>query len=55
MFHFSVSLQEKLGDGIVQPRSLEDEGIFVGRKPIVPTNVIHRAEKENFTRMCRGE
>jgi len=41
----SVSLQEKLGDGIVEPRSLEDEGIFVGKKPIVPTNLIHRAEK----------
>lgn len=42
---FSVSLQEKLGDGIVEPRSLEDEGIFVGKKPVVPSNLIHRAEK----------
>jgi hypothetical protein len=40
-----VTLQEKLGDGIVEPRSLEDEGIFVGKKPIVPTNLVHRAEK----------
>ncbi len=40
-----MSLQEKLGDGIVQPRSLEDEGIFVGKRPIVPTNLVHRAEK----------
>jgi hypothetical protein len=42
---FSVSLQEKLGEGIVEPRSLEDEGIFVGKKPVVPTNLVHRAEK----------
>ncbi len=42
---FPVSLQEKLGDGIVEPRSLEDEGIFVGKKPVVPTNLVHRAEK----------
>ncbi|CAF4260179.1 unnamed protein product, partial [Rotaria sp. Silwood2] len=40
-----IGLQEKLGDGIVEPRSLEDEGIFVGKRPIVPTNVIRRAEK----------
>ncbi len=42
---FLVSLQEKLGSGVVEPRSLEDEGIFVGKKPVVPTNLVHRAEK----------
>ncbi|CAF4571456.1 unnamed protein product [Rotaria sp. Silwood1] len=40
-----IGLQEKLGDGIGQPRSLEEEGIFVGKRPIVPTNVVRRAEK----------
>ncbi|CAF3514679.1 unnamed protein product [Adineta steineri] len=39
-----LSLQEKLGDGIIEPRSLEEEGIFVGKRPIVPINLIHRAE-----------
>lgn len=42
---FAVTLQDKLGDGVVEPRSLEAEGIFVGKKPVVPTNVVHRAEK----------
>ena len=42
---FAVRLEDKLGDGIVEPRSLEVEGIFVGRKPVVPANVVHRAEK----------
>ncbi len=45
IFIFLVSLQEKLGSGVVEPRSLEDEGIFVGKKPVVPTNLVHRAEK----------
>ena len=40
-----VRLQDKLGEGIVEPRSLEEEGIFVGKKPVVPTNLVHRAEK----------
>ena len=44
-FFLSVTLQQKLGDGIVEPRSLEDEGIFVGKKPVVPSNLVHRAEK----------
>ena len=45
VFFFLVTLQQKLGEGIVEPRSLEDEGIFVGRKPLVPMNVVNRAEK----------
>ena len=40
-----VRLQDKLGDNVVEPRSLEEEGIFVGKKPIVPTSVVRRAEK----------
>ena len=40
-----MTLQDKLGAGVVEPRSLEAEGIFVGKKPVVPTNVVHRAEK----------
>ncbi|UJR21447.1 hypothetical protein I4U23_024533 [Adineta vaga] len=40
-----LTLQEKLGGGVVEPRSLEDEGIFVGKRPIVPVNLVQRAEK----------
>ncbi|CAF3689292.1 unnamed protein product [Rotaria sordida] len=40
-----IALQEKLGNGIVEPRSIEEEGIFVGKRPIVPANLIRRAEK----------
>lgn len=54
LFFSSVNLQQKLGEGIVEPRSLEDEGIFVGRKPIVPTNVINRAEKR-ILQECQDE
>jgi hypothetical protein len=39
-----VSLEQKLGVGVVEPRSLEDEGIFVGRRPVVPRNLVQRAE-----------
>jgi hypothetical protein len=52
--YFLVSLQEKLGDGIIEPRSLEDEGIFVGKKPVVPTNLVHRAEKR-ILQECAAE
>lgn len=41
----SVSLQNKLGDAADAAHSPEDEGIFVGRKPIVPRKVVYRAEK----------
>ena len=49
-----MTLQEKLGDGIAQPRSLEDEGIFVGKKPIVPRKVVLRAEKR-ILQECTGD
>ncbi len=52
--YFLVSLQEKLGDGIIEPRSLEDEGIFVGKKPVVPTSLVHRAEKR-ILQECAAE
>jgi hypothetical protein len=54
MICFAVSLQEKLGDGVVEPRSLEDEGIFVGKKPVVPVNLVHRAEKR-ILQECASE
>ncbi|CAF1101848.1 unnamed protein product [Adineta ricciae] len=40
-----ATLQEKLGVGAAEPRSLEEEGIFVGKRPIVPTNSVHRTER----------
>ena len=40
-----MSFQQKFGDGFGGPSSLEDEGIFVGKKPIVPRNLQRRAEK----------
>lgn len=40
-----LTLQQKLGDGVGQPRSLEMEGFFVGKKPVVPRKVLQRAEQ----------
>lgn len=41
----SVTMQQKFGDGAGPMRSLEDEGFFVGKKPIIPMKLIQRAEQ----------
>ena len=38
-------MQQKFGEGAGPMRSLEDEGFFVGKKPIVPVKLIQRAEQ----------
>ncbi|CAF1989494.1 unnamed protein product [Rotaria magnacalcarata] len=43
-----IGLREKFGDEAFEPRSLEDEGIFVGKKPTVPAKVVNRAEKRIY-------
>ena len=42
---YLVPMQQKLGDGVDGPRLLENEGIFVGKKPVVPRKVLFRAEQ----------
>lgn len=54
MSSFSATLQEKLGVGAAEPRSLEEEGIFVGKRPIVPINSVHRAERR-ILQECAAE
>lgn len=40
-----MTWEQKFGQGATQLRSLEDEGFFVGKKPIVPKKLIQRAEQ----------
>ena len=42
---FLVTIEQKFGEGAGPMRSLEDEGFFVGKKPVVPVKLVQRAEQ----------